>query len=302
MLVPQLFLARGGLSVSRIVQGMMNLASWNWTVKERRAFIEFCLEHGISTFDHADIYGGYTCEALFGEVLAEAPHLRQRMQIVTKCGIKLVAPARPEHTIKHYDTSRAHIIVSVENSLRALRTDYIDLLLIHRPDPLMDADLVAEAFAQLHAQGKVRFFGVSNFTPSQFSLLQSRVPFPLQTNQVEWSLLHLDPMFDGTFDQAQELRRAPMVWSPVAGGRLFRGEDERARRVRLALHGLAAEMGVPPDTVALAWLLRHPVQAVPVLGTGNRERILNAVRACTLNLPREDWFALLVASLGEDVP
>ena len=175
MTLPLTELAPGGPRLSPIVAGAWRMADWHWDAQQRLRWIEECVELGVTSFDHADIYGGYAVEGLFGQALALAPALRERLQLVGKCGIKLVSPARPEHRIKHYDSSAAHIATSVDASLRALRTDRLDLLLIHRPDPLMDADEVARAFESLRAAGKVRHFGVSNFTPGQFELLASRV-------------------------------------------------------------------------------------------------------------------------------
>lgn len=303
MPVPTLALHPDGPAVSRLVFGVMRLAEWGLTARELLGLVEHCLDLGLTTFDHADIYGGYTCEARFGEALALAPALRQRMQLVTKCGIKLVSANRPAHTRHIYDTGRAHLLASAEASLRQLRTDVLDVLLIHRPDPLMDADEIAEAFTALRQAGKVRHFGVSNFTPGQFELLAARLPFPLVTNQIEASVLRLEPFLDGTLDQAQRLRCAPLAWSPLAGGRLFAGDDPRAERVRAALAEAGRQLGgAAPDQVALAWLLRHPAKLVPVLGTGRLERAAAAVAALDLRLTREQWFAIWTASAGADIP
>ena len=211
--------------------------SWGWSAPQRLEWLSACTDCGVSSFDHADIYGGYSVEALFGEALALNPGLRKHLQLVSKCGIQLISAARPEHRVKAYDTSALHIERSVEQSLRALRTDYLDTLLLHRYDPLLDADAVAEVFQRLQRAGKVLAFGVSNFTPLQFSLLHSRVP--LVTNQVECSPLHLAPLHDGTFDQAQQLRIAPMIWSPLAGGKIFNSDDAAALRVQATLTAIA---------------------------------------------------------------
>ncbi|MBN1422794.1 MAG: aldo/keto reductase [Planctomycetes bacterium] len=299
--MPRVALAEGGPEVSRIAAGLWRLAEWKLDAGEIRRLIEACLEIGITTFDHADIYGDYTCEARFGAALAEAPGLRDRMELVTKCGIVLISENRPPRSIKHYDTSRTHILESVDNSLRALRTDRIDTLLIHRPDPLMDPDDVAAAFTALRDAGKVRSFGVSNFTPSQLALLASRLPFPLVTNQVEFSVLHMDPLDDGTIDQCQERRMAPMAWSPLAGGRLFDGQSERAERVRRTLAAVAGTHDASMDQIAIAWILRHPARIVPVLGTGKIERIRSAAGGAAIPLTREEWFAIRAASAGHDV-
>jgi predicted oxidoreductase len=290
----------GEVSVSRVVAGVWRLGSWGLTPAQRVRWIEAALERGVSTFDHADIYGDYGAEALFGEALASAPGLRARLQLVTKCNIKLRSPQRPDHRIKHYDSSAEHIVTSVERSLRALATDHLDVLLLHRPDPLMDADEVASAFEQLRAAGKVRAFGVSNFTPAQFELLASRTA--LVTNQVELSPLALGTLFDGTLEHCQRLRVRPMIWSPLAGGRLFTDDDATALRVREALASLASQHGVSPATVAYAWLLRHPSAPLPIVGSRRSEALDEAVRALSLSLDRQSWYELLLAATGKNVP
>jgi predicted oxidoreductase len=292
-----------GLTLSRLVAGVWRLREWGMDTPALLDFIHGCLDLGITTFDNADIYGDYTCEERFGAALAAAPALRGRLELATKCGIQLASANRPGNRVHHYDTSHDHIITAAENSLRQLHTDILDLLLIHRPDPLMDADEVAEAFGALRAAGKVRAFGVSNFMPWQFHLLQSRLDFPLATNQIELSVLHLEPLHDGVLDQAQRLRTPPMAWSPLAGGRLFDPHDERAGRVRAALERVGREVGgAGVDQVALAWLLRHPARVLPVLGTGKLERVRAAAAAEAIALDRQQWFAIWEASAGHEVP
>jgi predicted oxidoreductase len=273
------------------------MGGWGHTPAERLALIEAALALGVTSFDHADIYQS---EAPFGEALALAPQLRQRMEIVSKCGIYGATPSRPQVRVPHYNTTRAHIIASVEQSLRLLGTDYLDLLLIHRPDPLMDADEVAEAFTALRAAGKVRHFGASNFTPSQFELLDARTP--LVTNQIEFSPLCLAPLSDGTLDQAQRLQRRPMIWSPLAGGRLFDGSHARGADIAATLAQLAACYQATPAAIAYAWLLRHPSQPVVLTGSRRVEALHEAAAAAALVLEREDWFAILRAATGLDVP
>jgi predicted oxidoreductase len=286
--------------MSRIVAGAWRMSEWDWTPQERLRWIEQCIELGVTTFDHADIYGGYTVEQLFGEALALAPALREQMQLVSKCGICLTSPERPAHRVKHYDTSTAHIISSAENSLRMLGTDRLELLLIHRPDALMDADAVAAAFTHLQLTGKVRHFGVSNFSPFQFELLQSR--FPLVTNQIELHPLHLAPLHDGTLDQCQQRRIQPMIWSPLAGGRLMTGEDAVARRVQAALTAVGARHGVSAATVAFAWLLRHPSRPIPVAGSRRIDAMREAVAALDVTLDAQDWTEIWEAGSGHAVP
>jgi predicted oxidoreductase len=303
MAVSQIKLTGSGPTVSRLVFGAWRLANWGLSRSDRLRLIEACVELGITAVDHADIYGNYTCEQLFGEALAEAPALRDKLQLITKCGIKLISSNRPAHTLKHYDTSKAHLVASVENSLTLLRTDRLDLLLIHRPDPLMDPDEVAEAFTQLRESGKVLHFGVSNFTPLQFELLASRLSFPLVTNQIELSVVHLDALGDGTMDQCQRLRISPMAWSPLGGGSLLRDNSPSTVRLRQALSRVGAALGGATVTqVALAWLLSHPARIVPVLGTGKLDRIQESAGAEAFKLTREQWFTIWSASTGTEVP
>jgi predicted oxidoreductase len=283
--------------------GLWRLTEWNIDAPRLLDWTRQVLDLGINIFDLADIYGDYEVETRFGDALALDPSIRKRMFLITKCGIKLVSTKRPDHRIKHYDTGRAHIMASVENSLAQMRTDRIDLLLVHRPDPLMDADDVAEAFTALKQSGKVLEFGVSNFAPAQFDLLASRLPFPLVTNQVQFSVLHLDPIYDGTFDQCQRLRISPMAWSPLAGGTLFRGRGEAAARVRIALESVGRELGgLTLDQVAFAWILTHPARIVPVLGTSKLDNVRHALQASRLRLTREQWFTVLAAAQGHEVP
>lgn len=263
-------------------------------------WIEQALALGISTFDHADIYGGYTSEAMFGSVLRHQPGLRQRMQLVTKCGIKLVSPQRPLHRAKSYDSSPSHIIASVENSLRALHTDHVDLLLLHRPDLLMDPDAVAATFERLRSDGKVLHFGVSNHTPGQFAMLHRR--FPLVTNQIEFSPLQMQALADGTLEQAVDLGVRPMVWSPLAGGRLLHANSEHSQRVHGTLQELGNQYGTGAATIAYAWLLRHPARVVPITGSGRIEALREAIAALNVTLSGEDWYRIWQASMGHEVP
>jgi predicted oxidoreductase len=287
------------LDLSRVVAGMWRMAEWDMTPQQRLAFIEQCIELGVTSFDHADIYGGYGVEGLFGEALALKPSLRAQIQVVSKCGIKLVSGRRPAHAIQHYDTSAAHIAASVENSLRELRTDYLDLLLIHRPDPLMDFDEVAGAFQRLRSEGKVKEFGVSNFTRHQFEALNKRIA--LATNQVEFSPLHLAPMFDETFDGLQDLGVQPMIWSPLGGGRLFTAGDEQGERLRLKIKEVAEELNRPFASVVFAWIMQLPCRPVPLTGSGRIESIQVAMEASRFQLSRPQWFDILRAARGHEV-
>ncbi|MGM0852067.1 MAG: aldo/keto reductase [Bacillota bacterium] len=291
------------LSFSRIIHGLWRLADWNQSKEDTLSLIQHNIENGITTFDHADIYGSYTCETLFGEALILQPSLREKMEIVTKCGIVLPSDNRPEHKTHHYNTSKKHILASVDNSLQNLKTDYIDLLLIHRPDPFMNGEEVAEAFTQLKEEGKVRHFGVSNFKVHQWNMLQSYLPFPLITNQIELSAYNLENFEDGTLNLCQEKRVAPMAWSPLAGGAIFRGEDEKAVRLQHILKKVQEETGAKGiDEVLYAWLLNHPVNIMPIVGSGKKERIQHAIDSLSITLNHDQWFEILQTSMGRDVP
>lgn len=281
---------------------MMNLISWKISTAELIEFINACLDLGITTFDHADIYGDYTCEEVFGKALGAESGLRNRMQLVTKCGIKSISPRWPGNGVKHYDLTREHITASVETSLKNLQTEMIDLLLIHRYDPLMDVDEITEVFFQLKKSGKVRYFGVSNFSPHQVDLLNSRLEDPLVTNQIRFSVLYPEVMFDGTLDQCQMNRTPLMAWSPLGGGEIFTGNSTRVQQLRSVLNEVAAKYeNTSLDGVAIAWLLSHPAKVIPVLGSGKIGRLESAVDAALLEISRQDWFKILEASTGQEV-
>jgi predicted oxidoreductase len=270
---------------------------WRWTLPSDNVsqLIHHSLDAGITTFDNADIYGDHQNERIFGQVLKRTPALRQKMQLITKCGIMNVSEHRPGNWIKHYNTSRAHIIGSVENSLENLSTDHIDLLLIHRPDPLMDPEEVARAFSELKSAGKVLHFGVSNFTTGQFEMLQSYMDVPLVTNQLEISLTFQDSLYDGTIDNLMRRRVAPMAWSPLGGGRLVAESAD-------FLAAKAEKYQATPSQLLLAWLLRHPARIFPVIGTTKPERIIEAAGAVNVQLDLQDWFDMWKAGKDKSVP
>ncbi|MCE7993396.1 MAG: oxidoreductase [Roseivirga sp.] len=290
------------VDISRIVHGMWRLTEWNFSNEQIVRFVEECLEMGIDTFDHADIYGGYTCETLFGNALSTHPSLNNKLKVVTKCGIKLVTPNRPEHYIQHYDTSFDHIIWSAENSLKQLQRDNIDVLLIHRPDPFMNPAVVARAFTKLREEGKVKEFGVSNFLPSQFNTLQSYLDFSLVTNQVEVSVAALQEFENGVIDQCLEKRFSPMAWSPLAGGSVFTAETHRFLTIKNVLYRIAKRLDVSIDQVMYAWLLNHPAKMVPLVGSGKIDRVRKAVDSLDIELSTQQWFEIWVASQGKNVP
>jgi predicted oxidoreductase len=286
-------------TLSSIIAGCWRMDSWQQNTEQRLAWIEHCLELGISSFDHADIYGGYSVQELFGQAMALKPSLRQKMQLISKAGICLLSPKFPQRYIKHYDSSATHLIASAEQSLRELRTDYLDVLLIHRPDPLSDWDEIARAFENLRSAGKVRSFGVSNFSAEQFAALNSRVS--LISNQIELSVLQTHALNDGTLLQAQEIKARPMIWSPLAGGRLFKPHDEQATRVIAVLQQLADEMQVSVATIAYAWVLRHPSHPLMITGTQRLEGLREALTAAEIALNREQWTEIWQASVGHPV-
>jgi predicted oxidoreductase len=262
--------------------------------------IEHCLDVGITTFDHADVYGNHRCEALFGQALALSPGLKRRLQLVSKCDIMLVSSAHPQRRTKHYDTRPQHIRASVEQSLRYLGSDCLDLLLIHRPDPLMDASATGACLDALIDGGLLRAAGVSNFMPWDLELLQAHMRHRLVTNQIEISLLETAALDNGLLAQAQRLGMPPMAWSPLGGGRLM-GQDAVAQRLRPRLESLAAEQGVDMAAIAHAWLLQHPARILPVVGTHRPERIARLADAFKVSLGRETWFELLELARGHEV-
>ena len=301
--VPPVPLTADGPELSRIIAGTMTWGEWgvDYNAAKMAEMIGHCLDLGITTFDHADIYGHYSTEQTFGDALAQlgSGH-RDQLQLVSKCGIRLTTNRKPENRLKSYDLTKDYLIASAEQSLRNLRTDYLDVFLLHRPSPLMDPTEVAEAFTTLRDAGKVRHFGVSNFTPSQFALLHQS--FPLVTNQVECHPLHTDCLTDGTFDQLLALGIRPMIWSPLGGGKYFKGESTNVLRLRDAVRTVAEKYGnVGEDVVLLAWLLRHPVGCLPVVGTTKRDRLGDTRLALDLQLDDQDWFFILEAARGHEV-
>lgn len=292
----------GGIEFSRIVYGMWRVGDDKDTsTKHIRAKIDACLDQGITTIDQADIYGGYTAEALLGDCLKEHKGLREKLEIVSKCDIVAPVGRYADASVKHYDTSAGHIARSIDNSLSDLGTDYLDLLLIHRPDPLMDHHETGRALDDAVASGKVRAVGVSNFRPWDWSLLQSAMKTPLATNQIELSLISHEPFVNGDVASLQEKGIHPMAWSPLGGGDLVSGKDESKRALHGAMVKAAQDHGVDIAAIAVAWLLRHPVGILPVMGTNTISRIKTFGQALDLKMEREQWFELYTAALGREV-
>jgi predicted oxidoreductase len=305
----------GSLEVSRIAQGCMTLSVDR---REALATIRAALEGGITLFDHADVYGGGQREETFGSLWSELPCAREGIVLQSKCGIRPPSAGAPVR----YDFGYEHIVEAVHGSLRRLRTSYLDVLLLHRPDALVEPEEVARAFDQLEGEGAVRHFGVSNHTAAQIRLLQRWVRQPLVANQLQLSLAHT-PLLDegiamnrddypqptrneGTLEFCRLEGITVQAWSPLARG-LLTGRPVPADRPYLAqaaerLARMAADMGVAPETLLIAWLLRHPAGILPVLGTTNPERIAAACRADALQLTRDEWYTLYVAGRGRPVP
>lgn len=283
------------------VAGCMRWGKWgaNFSADDYRKIIDQCLESGITSFDHADIYGDYSTEAEFGAVLKNKSSVRSQLQIITKCGIQLQSNPRQEHFLKSYNTSREHIIASVEYSLQALQTDYIDVLLIHRPDPLMNPIEVADAIDLLKRQGKILQFGVSNFLPHHTDLLRKYIE--VNYNQMEISILHHFPFTNGVLDHCLLHSITPMAWAPLGGGIMNDDSHPRYRAIIATASQLAEKYNTGVNQVFIAYLLKHPSGIIPVLGTTRIERLQQASEATKIALTREDWFKLYIASTGEDV-
>lgn len=300
-------IGKDGPRASRLVYGCMRIAgdgSPEATARGKRA-VHAAVEAGFTLFDHADIYAGGACEKLFGDCLRESPGLRDRILVMSKCGIR--PGGKPDkESPKRYDFSRAHLERSVDGSLRRLGIERLDLLLLHRPDYLMDAGAVAGAFASLQAAGKVAHFGVSNFAPAQLELLQSACSQPLLVNQVEVNLHAIGALHDGTLDQCQRLGITPQAWCPLGGVAYPAWSDslspEATQRLRNEVDRQAGDYGTDAASIALAWLLRHPAKICPLIGSTTPERIAAAPRALEIDYRREDWYRLLEARSGHPVP
>jgi predicted oxidoreductase len=282
-------------SLSKIISGTMTWGIWGKNLNEKAMInlMKTCLDNNISTFDHADIYGNYTTEASFGNAFANAKIAREKAQFISKCGIQTEA----RNDIKHYELSKEYIIWSVENSLNNLKTDYLDVLLLHRPSPLIQADEIAEAVEKLKSEGKIIDFGVSNFTPSQCELIQTRTK--ISCNQIQFSITDFDAMNNGSLDFMQINKIVPMAWNPL--GSVFKVDSEKTSRIEKVANKLSEKYNVETDVLLLAWILKHPAGILPVCGTTDQNRISKLMKANEINMDLEDWFGLYVASMGNKV-
>lgn len=285
-------------SYSRIIAGTMTWGNWGKQLSENEiiSLMNHCLNHNISTFDHADIYGDYTNEGQFGKAFAQSSIAREEIQLISKCGIQFNVKER-KNRVKHYEYNKAYIISSVERSLKLLQTDYLDLLLLHRPSPLMNPEEIAEAIQKLKKQGKIKQFGVSNFMPSQVQLIEKGVA--VEANQVEFSLTSNQVMNNGTLDDCIANDRIAMSWSPL--GAYFRENSDAVKRIKKVLGILTKKYNASEDQLLLAWILKHPSKIHPVVGTATPERLKLAMDAVQIDLELQDWFLLLEANEGHEV-
>ncbi|HWQ77293.1 MAG TPA: aldo/keto reductase [Anaerovoracaceae bacterium] len=288
------------VTYSRIVLGFWRLLEWNLSLTELSKFIDEVLELGITTFDHADIYGDGNAERVFGDVLKKHPGLRKKTQLITKNAIVYKSETA---RVKYYDNSEKHIIGQVEKSLAGFGTDYIDTLLFHRPNPFMDPADVAGALEKLQRDGKVLSFGVCNYKPDDFRMLKSYLTVPLITDQVELSPLNMENLENGVINLCLEERIHPMIWSPLAGGRIFTSDEPEAKRLRDTLEVIRGEISAGSiDEVAFAWLLSHPVKMIPLTGSGEIGLVKKPVQALKYQLTPEQWFMIWTAVKGHKVP
>ena len=285
---------------SKIIAGTMSWGAWGkkFNPNQMQRMIETMVDLGISSFDHADIYGGYTTESAFGTAFSKTAIARSKVQFISKCGIQLMGSNRPNE-LKHYDCSKDYIIFSAEASLKHLNTEYLDLLLLHRPSPLMHPYEVMEAVEQLKKEGKIISFGASNFTPSQVDLMLSEVA--VTVNQIEFSAVQHEALFDGRLDQMLTHKMTPMAWAPL--GKVFSAETtSQKKRVLDQIELLTTKYNASPDQLLLAWILKHPSGIHPVIGSTNLTRIKAAAEAVSIHLTTQDWFKILEASQGHEVP
>lgn len=289
------------LELSQVVMGCMRIVDSKISEEELLNLVEKCLDMGVTSIDHAPVYGGYTCEKIFGDaVLRKRPELRKKMQLITKAGI--ICPGREGNRTIYYNSTKAEILKEMDESLQKLGTDHVDLLLVHRPDPLCDPQETADALETLVKQGKALHVGVSNFMPSQMTMLQSKMNIPLVTNQMELSVKNTENFFNGVVDDAFTRNIPMMAWSPLGGGSVFKGENEQSLRLRSVLGEIAQDHQVSMDAVMYAWLFVHPVRIAAITGTMNEDRIRTAVEATKLTLSYDEWYRILEASRGYSVP
>lgn len=287
------------MNYSSLIAGVMNWGIWgkNFDLNEFEKLIHSYIEQNIYSFDHADIYGGYTTEEAFGKALKKSSIKREKIQLITKCGIKYVTDKR-DYSIKHYDYSKEYIVWSVNESLKNLQTDYLDLLLLHRPSPLLQPEEVAEAVSALKQSGKIKHFGLSNFLPHQTDLVKKHID--VEVNQIQFSATHHYPLTDGQLDFMLLNKIQPMAWNPL--GSIFKDDNEQTTRLKELLTDLIIKYEVSADILLLSWIKQHPSNVIPVVGTTNLDRIKNLNKTNKFKLELEDWFKIWTTSMGHKVP
>lgn len=293
------------VTYSKLIQGFWRLNDWQMTTQDLNRYLHQLVELGVTTMDHADIYGDYRCEQLFGEALALSPELRDQIELVSKCGIILPTDQFAQFDGHRYDLSKQHIVEAVNRSLQNLQTDTLDTLLIHRPSPLMAPNEVRDALDVLVEAGKIKSFGVSNFNNTQYDLLNQGIKshkLHIAVNQLEVSPYHAAPVYDGTIDHMYRDDVKIMAWSPLAGGKLLNVEDAKSKRVMSIISPLAYKYNVTPASIVTAWLVKHPATIMPIMGTSQIERMQDAVKGLELTLTDQEWFDIYVAVLGQDIP
>ena len=285
--------------ISRVIQGCMGWGQWGKQLDTHQMveLINHCIAEGITTFDHADIYGDYTTEQQFGVAFSESKVSREQIEIITKCGIQYVGETR-DNEIKHYQYDAKYIVWSAEKSIKDLQCEYLDLFLLHRPSPLMDRDEIAKAASHLYEKGLIKNFGVSNFTVRQMDLVDSR--YLIDANQIEFSITAYDALVDGTLDYMQTHGIKPLCWSPL--GKIYKEKTDQTYRIHKVLELLAEKYNATKDQLLYAWILKHPAMIHPVIGTTSKERISLAAAATKITLDDVDWFKIWVASRGHKVP
>ncbi|HEV8286576.1 MAG TPA: aldo/keto reductase [Chitinophagaceae bacterium] len=290
----KIYLSDAGPKVSPAIYGFYRWDTNEIKSNKMESIIDLCLELGINTFDHADIYGGYQCEEIFGDIIKSKRIKREDIVLFTKCGVNLPHPTRPDIRVKYYDTSKEHILRSLENSLRKLRTDYIDIFLLNQLDPLSNLEETALTLQRLKDSGKVKNIGVVNFSVFQHQLLSSYLRTPIVTNHIELNLLNTSALENGQVDYIKQRYMRPLATSPLAEGRIAHGADELVIRLRNKLEELSPKYNADIESIAVAWLVK--LGALPLIGTINEQRIRNIAKAFLINLERQDWYELYAVS------
>jgi predicted oxidoreductase len=290
------YLSDAGPKVSPAIYGFYRWNEQDMSLPKMEAIVDLCLELGINTFDHADIYGGYQCEEMFGEIIRDKRTKREDIVLFTKCGLVVPHPSRPDVKVKHYDTSKEHIIKSLENSLRKLRTDYIDIFLLNQLDPLSDLEETALTLQKLRDSGKVKNIGVVNFSVFQHQLLSSYLRIPIVTNHIELNLLNTSAFDNGQIDYIKQKYMRPLATAPLAQGQIANSIEKKPLLIRRKLEELASKYNANIESIAVAWVVK--LGALPLIGTTDEQRIRNIAASFDIKLERQDWYELYEASRG----